>query len=71
MVCAGQFGFEEYADELAQLIMDRKKTATCSAYVLYELGNEPLSTVGMYTIVLSSKMTPLPLSERARLKSQK
>ena len=60
-VVAEQFGFEEHADELAQLIIYGKKTATCSAYTLFELENEPLPTVGLYTIVLNSKNDPVAI----------
>jgi len=60
-VIAEQFGFEEFADELAQLIIDGKKTATCSAHVLYELENEPLPEVGLYTIILNSKNDPVAI----------
>ena len=58
---AEQWGFEgtPLADELAQLMIEGKKTATCSAHVLYELENEPIPEVGEYTIVLSSKNIPL------------
>jgi uncharacterized protein YhfF len=60
-VVAEQFGFECHADELAQLIIDGKKTATCSAYALYEKENQPLPTVDMYTIVLSSRNEPVAI----------
>jgi len=49
------------ADELAQSIIDGKKTATCPAHLFYELENEPLPEVGDYTIVLSSKDEPLAI----------
>ncbi|MCL2841821.1 MAG: ASCH domain-containing protein [Defluviitaleaceae bacterium] len=60
-VVAEQFGFECHADELSQLILDGKKTATCSAYVLYEIENQPLPTVDTYTIVLNSKNEPVAI----------
>ena len=60
-VVAEQFGFEHHADELAQLIVDGKKTATCSAHVLYEIENEPLPTVDLYTVVLNSKNNPVAI----------
>ena len=60
-VVAEQFGLEEHADELAQLIIDGKKTATCSAHVLYELENDPLPEVGLYTIILNSKDDPVAI----------
>jgi len=58
-VVAEQFGFECHADELSQLIVEGKKTATCSAYALYEIEKQPLPTVGLYTIVLNSKNEPV------------
>jgi len=61
LVVAEQFGFNEIADELAQLIIDGKKTATCSAHVLYEINNEILPVVGLYTIVLNSKNDPVAI----------
>jgi len=60
-VVAEQFGFESFADELAGLIVSGKKTATCSAHVLYELENQPLPVAGLYTIVLSSKNEPVAI----------
>lgn len=43
------------ADELAQLVKDGIKTATCSALVFYELENEELPQVGGYNIILDSE----------------
>ena len=60
-VVAEQFGFEDIADELAQLIVDGQKTATCSAHVLYEIENEALPAVDMYTIILNSKNDPVAI----------
>ena len=60
-VTAEQFGNEEIVDELAQLIMEGKKTATCSLYALYEIENEPLPKVDKYTIVLNSKNDPVAI----------
>lgn len=42
-------------DLLAHLVVTGEKTATTSAYPLYELENEPLSKVGSYSVVLDSK----------------
>lgn len=44
--------YGESPDELAQLTLDGIKTATSSAYALYE--NEPLPQVGEYSIILDS-----------------
>ncbi len=46
------FGVE--ADLLAHLVVTGKKTSTSSAYPLYELENEPLPTVGKYSVILDS-----------------
>lgn len=54
---AFQFGAD--ADWLAELVMDGKKTATCSAHVLYELEGEAIPHVGQYNIVLNSKEMPV------------
>ncbi len=42
-------------DELAELVAAGKKTATASAFPLYEIENEPLPVVGAYNIILNSK----------------
>ena len=62
-VVAEQFGWEytSMADELAGLIIEGKKTATCSAYIHYELNDEPVPQVGSYTIILSSKDEPVAI----------
>lgn len=50
---AWQFGFD--ADLLADLVLRGEKTATASAYPLYQLENEPLPKIGEYDIILNSK----------------
>ena len=55
------FQFGEKADWLAQLVVDGKKTATCSSFPLYELENEPLPKAGQYSIVLNSEDTPVAI----------
>ena len=54
---AWQFG--ENPDYLAQLVVDGVKTATCSAYDLYEIEGEPLPKVGEYSTILNSKEEPV------------
>lgn len=49
---AWAFGIE--ADLLAHLVAIGEKTATASAYPLYELEHEPLPKVGTYSVVLDS-----------------
>ncbi|MFB1083010.1 ASCH domain-containing protein [Jeotgalibacillus sp. JSM ZJ347] len=58
-VTAWQFG--AVPDQLAQLVIDGVKTATCSGLVFYELENEPLPAVDDYSIILSSKDEPLAI----------
>lgn len=50
---AWQFGVEP--DELARLVLEGTKTATASAYPLYEVDNEELPVVGEYSVILNSK----------------
>lgn len=50
---AWAFGVD--ADLLADLVLRGEKTATASAYPLYEIENEPLPKVGEYSIILDSK----------------
>ena len=47
---AWAFGVE--ADLLADLVLRGEKTATASAYPLYEIENEPLPNIGKYNIIL-------------------
>ncbi len=49
---AWAFGAEP--DQLAQLVLEGTKTATASAYNLYEVDKEPLPEVGTYDVVLDS-----------------
>jgi uncharacterized protein YhfF len=56
-VSAWQFGGNP--DELAKLVMDGVKTATCSGHVFYEIEREPLPKVDDYSIVLNSSDEPV------------
>lgn len=69
---AWSFGVD--ADGLAALVMSGVKTATASAYPLYEVDAEPIPSVGEYSVILdsreeavciirTSKVTVLPFSE--------
>ena len=49
------WSFGDKADELAALIKNGIKTATCSAHIFYELENEGLPKPGNYNIILDSK----------------
>ena len=42
-------------DELADLVVQGIITATCSAYDLYQINNEPLPKAGDYSVILNSR----------------
>jgi len=48
-------------DQLAQLVIDGVKTATCSALASYEAEREPLPAAGDYSIILDSKDLPVAI----------
>lgn len=48
------WAFGEAPDKLAELVLQGIKTATCSAYDLYQVNNEPLPEAGDYSIILNS-----------------
>ena len=47
--------FGSAPDQLAQLVLTGEKTATSSAYPLYETENEPVPVVGEYSVILDSQ----------------
>lgn len=56
---AFQFGSD--ADRLANLVAEGKKTATCSAHILYGLESESMPRAGQYSVVLSSRDLPIAI----------
>ena len=46
--------FGEAPDKLAALVVQGIKTATCSAFDLYQANNEPIPQAGEYSIILNS-----------------
>lgn len=50
---------KEHADELADLVLEEKKTGTSSGYELYQMDNEPLPKVGDYSVVVNSSKVPI------------
>lgn len=48
-------GSKEVSDSLARLVLDGTKTATASAYPLYEYDKEPLPETGQYSVILNSR----------------
>lgn len=59
------FGFD--ADLLANLVVKGEKTATASAYQLYEIENEPLPKTGSYNIILDSKNNAMCIIETTKV----
>lgn len=49
------WSFGDDADGLAKLVLDGIKTATASAYPLYELEGEELPQAGAYSVILNSR----------------
>ncbi|MBQ3291815.1 MAG: ASCH domain-containing protein [Mogibacterium sp.] len=49
------WAFGEASDKLADLVVQGIKTATCSAYDLYLINNEPLPQAGDYSVILNSR----------------
>ena len=48
------WAFEDAPDKLAELVVQGIKTATCSAYDLYQINHGPLPQAGDYSIILNS-----------------
>ncbi len=48
------WSFGEAPDKLAELVVQGIKTATCSAYDLYQIDNEPIPQAGDYSVILDS-----------------
>ena len=55
------FQFGDDANALAELVVSGKKTATCSAHILYEIEKELLPYVGQYAIVLDAAERPVAI----------
>lgn len=49
------WAFGDQTDELAALVAAGQKTATASAYPLYELEQEPLPQAGEYSVILDNE----------------
>lgn len=59
---------KEMADELVELVLEGKKTATASNYTLYELEKEPLPFVGLHNIILDGKGEAVAIVETTSVK---
>lgn len=49
------WAFGEVPDKLAALVLEGKKTATSSSYILYKLNDERVPQAGDYSIILDSR----------------
>jgi uncharacterized protein YhfF len=54
---------KEMADELAKLVLEGKKAATASNYILYELENESLPYAGLHNIILDGEGKAVAIAE--------
>ena len=54
-------------DKLAKLVIRGIKTATCSAYALYESGKEKMPEVCDYSVILDSKDNAICIIETTRV----
>lgn len=61
------YAFGEDADELAQLVLSGKKTATSSLYLAYEFENEPLPQIGEYNMILDSQEQPVCITQTKKV----
>ena len=48
------WSFGEAPDKLTALVLKGIKTATCSAYDLYQINNEPVPKAGDYSVILNA-----------------
>lgn len=54
-------------NKLAKLVKDGIKTATASAYELYEIDKEPLPTVGDFNIILDSDKNAICITQTTKV----
>lgn len=57
----------ESANELANLVYNRTKTATTSAYELYEIENVPLPPIGGLNIILDKSDNAICITETTKV----
>lgn len=56
-------GTKTMADELGKLVLEGKKTATCSALKLYKIKGEEIPKIGQYDIILDGNSTPIAITQ--------
>lgn len=58
---------EDDVNKLAKLVKDGIKTATASAYELYEIDKEPLPPVGYFNIILDSDKNAICITQTTKV----
>ncbi len=61
------WAFGDDPDVLAWLVLSGKKTATASAWPLYELEGEELPKAGEYSVVLNSRQEPVCIIQTTKV----
>lgn len=64
-------GTKDMGNYLSSLVLEGKKTATCSAHALYQIKNETLPQIGQYDIILDGSNIPVAVIRNKRLELQK
>lgn len=62
-----QFGTDDDANTLAQLICDGSKTATSSAYALYEIEGQAVPEIGTYTVICDARGSAVCITQTTRV----
>ncbi len=52
---------KQHADDLAQLVLEGKKTATSSNYIMYQVESDSIPYVGLYNIILDGNDAPVAI----------
>lgn len=64
-------GTKEMGDILSKLVIEGKKTGTYSAYLLYDLDEEPLPQLGQYDIILNGSNEPVAIIKNTKVEVKK
>lgn len=60
-------GTKDMGDYLGSLVLEGKKTGTCSAYILYNIKHETLPQIGQYDIILDGSKNPIAIIRNKHL----
>ena len=61
------WAFGDQPDLLAQLVATGEKTATASAYPLYEVENDPLPVAGEYNVILDTNNNAICITKTTKV----